>query len=191
MQKGREADLTAAIAAARALIDAAKRPVALVSSWGSNEELAAFSAALGTRFRALVKPDRLAEPGERIEDDILIRADKNPNTRAAVALFGDAPVAFDEGTDLVLVWGDGFDFVRLPHHAKTILLGAFVAPENGHADVFFPVSVQSERAGHYTNFEGKVSAFSPCFPRPPTVVDAETLFARLGTPVAARSGAAA
>ena len=191
MQKGREADLTAAIAAARALIDAAQRPVALVSSWGSNEELAAFKAALGTRFRTLVKPDRLAEPGERIEDDILIRADKNPNTRAAVALFGDAPVAIDEGTDLVLVWGDGFDFARLPRHAKTILLSAFVAPENGHADVFFPVSVQSERAGHYTNFEGKVSAFSPCFPKPPKVVDAETLFARLGTPVAARSGAAA
>jgi NADH-quinone oxidoreductase subunit G len=184
-------DLATAVAQARALIDTARRPVALVSSWGSNEELEAFRSALAGRFRVYVKSDREAEPGERVEDDILIRADKNPNTRAAVALFGDAPIAFDEGTDLVLVWGDGFDFAKLPRHAKTLLLGSFVAPENGHADVFFPISVQTERAGHYTNFEGMVGAFTPCFPKPPKVVDAETLFARLGTPVAARSGATA
>ena len=37
------------------------------------------------------------------------------------------------------------------------------APENGHADVFLPISIQTERAGHYTNFDGVVSAFEPCF----------------------------
>jgi len=191
MLKGREVDLAAAVAQARALIDAARHPVALASSWGSNEELEAFRASLAGRFRVFVKSDRAAAPGEPIEDDLLIRADKNPNTRAAVALFGDAPVAFDQSTDLVLVWGEGFDFAKLPRHARTILLSPFVAPENGHADAFFPISAQTERAGHYTNFEGKVSAFSPCFAKPASVVDAETLFARLGTPAAVRSGAAA
>ena len=38
-------------------------------------------------------------------------------------------------------------------------------PENGHADVFIPISIQTERRGHYTNFEGVVSAFEPCFRR--------------------------
>ena len=49
MQKGKPAPLGDAIAAARRLIREANRPAALVSSWGSNEELAAFKAALGDR----------------------------------------------------------------------------------------------------------------------------------------------
>ena len=38
--------------AARRLIEAAKRPLALVSTWASNEELAAFKRALGARVLA-------------------------------------------------------------------------------------------------------------------------------------------
>jgi NADH-quinone oxidoreductase subunit G len=41
--------------------------------------------------------------------------------------------------------------------------------------------VQTERDGHYTNFEGTVSAFRACFARKPGVVDAEFLFAALAT----------
>ena len=58
-----------------------------MSSWGSNEELAAFKQALGGRFAAFVKQDWSPQPGERLDDDLLIRADKNPNTAAARALF--------------------------------------------------------------------------------------------------------
>ena len=79
----------------------------------------------------------------------------------------------------MLVWGEGFDFARLPAGAKVVYLNAYLQPENGHADVFFPLSVQTERAGHYTNFQGVVSAFEPCFPKKPTVADAETLFAAM------------
>ncbi len=82
-------------------------------------------------------------------------------------------------TDLVLVWGEGFDFSRLPANAKIIFLNAWLQPENGHADVFFPISVQTERGGHYTNFQGTVSAFEPCFAKGPGVVDAEAVFAAL------------
>jgi NADH-quinone oxidoreductase subunit G len=180
MLKGRPVALDAATAAARQLIADAKRPVALVSSWGSNEELAAFKAALGARFTAFVKQDWLPQPGERVADDLLIRADKNPNGAAARALFGDAPVAFPAGTDLVLVWGEGTDFAALPPQAAVVLLNAFLAPENGHADVFLPISIQTERAGHYTNFAGVVSAFEPCFPKAATVAHAADLFAALG-----------
>ncbi len=184
MHKGRPVELQAAMANARALIGAAKRPVALVSSWGSNEELAAFKAALGQRFACHVKSDWLPATGEVIEDELLIKPDKNPNGAAARALFpalpADAQAAFPPDTDLVLVWGEGFSFAQLPPSAKIIYFNSYLQPENGHADVFLPISVQTERSGHYTNFQGTVSAFEPCFAKRAGVVDAETLFAALG-----------
>ena len=152
-----------------------------MSNWGSNEELRAFKQALGARFAAFVKRDCAPEPGETVEDDILIRADKNPNTFGAHAQFTeqDDGTALDDATDLVLIWGEGFDFARIPAKAKVIFLNSYLAPENGHADAFIPISLQTERRGHYTNFEGTVSAFEPCFPTKQTVADAEALFAAL------------
>ncbi len=177
MLKGRPVELAAAIAQARELIAHARQPVALVSSWGSNEELAAFRELLGARFTSFVKSDWMPIAGEVIQDDVLIKADKNPNRRAAQALFGNAPVTFAEGTDLVLVWGEGFDFANLPRAAHVIFLNSYLQPENGHADVFLPLSVQTERNGHYTNFAGHVSEFVACFAKKPGVADAEALFA--------------
>jgi NADH-quinone oxidoreductase subunit G len=181
MLKGTPVALELALDAARALIASARRPVALVSSWASNEELAAFKATLANRFACFVKTDWLPQPGERVEDDVLIKADKNPNSKAARALFGNAPIAFPDGTDLVFVWGEGFDFTRLPRGAGVIFLNSYLQPENGHADVFLPISVQTERGGRYTNFEGTVSRFEACFARKATVSDAERLFAALAT----------
>jgi NADH-quinone oxidoreductase subunit G len=179
MTKGREVALSAALTAARALIDKARHPVALVSSWGSNEELQALQAALGDRFSCFVKADHQPVDGEVVQDDLLIRADKNPNGRPARELFGGRPVQFAADTDLVLVWGEGADFAALPRGVPVIFLNAFLAPENGHADVFFPVSVLTERRGHFTNFEGVVSAFEPCFAKPAGVVDAQAVFEAL------------
>jgi len=183
MQKGKPVELQVALASARALVMAAHRPVALVSSWASNEELAAFKAALGARFACFVKADQQPAPGEPLQDDLLIRADKNPNTAAARALFpplpADAREAFPSGCDLVLVWGEGFSFAQLPPQAKIIYLNSWLQPENGHADVFLPISVMTERCGHYTNFQGVVSGFEACFEKRPGVQDAEALFAAL------------
>jgi NADH-quinone oxidoreductase subunit G len=182
MRKGQPVDLTDAIAAARRLVDAARHPVALVSSWGSNEELAAFRSLLGERFTAYVKDDHVPAPGEPLQDDFLIRADKNPNGTAARALYASLPkdpTAALEGADLMLVWGEGFALDRLPPTARCVLLDAYAQPEHAAADVFIPLSIQTERRGHYTNFAGVVSAFEPCFPKPPTAMDAEALFATL------------
>ena len=183
MLKGKPADAAQALAAARALLDAARNPVALVSSWGSNEELAAFQRALGARLRCFVKPDSQAADGERLHDDVLIRPDKNPNTAGARQYFdalpADARSAFAPDTDLVLVWGEGFNFALLPPKARIVYLNSYLQPENGHADVFLPISVQTERSGHYTNFEGVVSAFEACFARPAGVADAQALFEAL------------
>ena len=184
MRQGRTVPLAEALAAARTLIARAHRPVALVSSWGSDEELRACQAALGGRFTTFVKADHQPADGEVVEDALLIRADKNPNGHTARALFGDAPAPqaapdFPPGTDLLLVWGEGTDFARLPRGVPVIFLNAFLAPENGHAQVFFPTSLHTERAGHFTNVEGVTSAFSPCFPPPAGVVHAEAVFQAL------------
>ena len=89
MLKGRPVPAAEALDAARRLIGAARHPVALVSNWGSNEELEAFKRYLGEVFHSHVKRDWQPEEGERIEDDLLIRADKNPNTAKARELFDD------------------------------------------------------------------------------------------------------
>jgi NADH-quinone oxidoreductase subunit G len=183
MQKGKPVELPAAIDAARDLIGKARHAVALVSSWGSNEELAAFKDALAGRFAIFVKRDHVPEAGEPLQDDLLIRPDKNPNAAGARALFGESSMrepAFSADTDLVLVWGEGCHFAQLPPGASIIFLNSYLAPENGHADVFIPLSIQTERAGHYTNFAGVVSGFARCFDKAATVADAQELFAALG-----------
>jgi NADH-quinone oxidoreductase subunit G len=181
MRKGRAVALDEALAAARELIGRARHPVALVSSWASDEELAAFGDALGRRFSCFVKDDHLPAEGEVVEDELLIRADKNPNGRAARERFGHRAVQFLPDTDLVLVWGEGCDFGRLPRGVPVIFLNAFLAPENGHAEVFFPTSVHTERDGHFTNADGVRSAFSRCFDRPGGAVDAEQVFRALAS----------
>ena len=186
LQKGKPVSVATAIAAARTLIAGAKQPVALVSTWASNEELAEFKRLLGSRFTTFVKRDCVAQPGEVVADDLLIRADKNPNTATAEALFGTAPIAFPPGTDLVLVWGEGFNFAQLPRGVRVVYLSSFLAPENGYADVFLPQSVQTERSGHYTNFEGVVSPFERCFVKGRDVLDpleTFTALASVGVPV--------
>ncbi len=188
MLKGKPAALAAAIDAARELLAKAKRPVALISSWGSNEELTAFKKALGERVTCFVKQDWLPAPGERLDDELLIRADKNPNTATARSLFGDAAPSFAADTDLVLVWGEGFDFTQLPRAARVIFLNSYLQPENGFADVFVPISIQTERAGHYTNFAGVTSRFEACFAKKPAVAHAEQLFAALATTASSRQG---
>jgi NADH-quinone oxidoreductase subunit G len=183
MLKGRPVTTAAALDEARRLIGAARHPVALVSTWGSNEELEAMKRSLGEVFHCCVKRDWLPQEGERIEDDLLIRADKNPNSAKARELFHDhGEPRYHDGTDLVLVWGEGYDYARIPAGARVILLGSYLAPENGHADVFLPISVQTERSGHYTNFQGVVSRFEQCFDKAPGVSHAEELFRALAAP---------
>jgi NADH-quinone oxidoreductase subunit G len=190
MLGGKAVDTTAAVDRAHALLAAARHPVALVSSWASNEELDAFANELGERFASLVKADRLPQPGEPLRDDFIIREDKNPNTRGALARF---PEAYSPDTrlpadcDLLLVWGEGFDLANKPPRAKTLVLDAWDNPGQSSADVFIPLSIQTERRGTYTNFEGRLGAFEACFPRAEGVVDAEALFAALAAPEVARA----
>jgi NADH-quinone oxidoreductase subunit G len=187
MIAGTPVALEAAIDAARRLTANARQPLALVSNWGSNEELQAFKDALAERFAVRIKLDRSARPGEVVADDLLIRPDKNPNSAGARKLFPDAApwtansnaVALDRQYDLVLAWGEGFDLACVPTGVPVIVLNAYAEKQNEQAAVFLPISIQTERRGHYTSFAGLVNGFEPCFEKAPTVAHAEALFAAL------------
>jgi NADH dehydrogenase/NADH:ubiquinone oxidoreductase subunit G len=87
--------------------------------------------------------------------------------------------------DVVLVWGEGASASMLPPGARVIRLEAYAQPYLAQADVFIPISIQTERSGHYTNFEGVVSPFAALFTARPTVAHAETVFAALAEAVQA------
>lgn len=186
MVQGMPVPLDEAVERATMLLQGARKVVALVSSWGSNEELAAFAMAfasrLGSSLTAYTKADHLPQPGETVEDHLLIKADKNPNLTAAAARF---PLVPDDmagalvGADVVLVWGEGVPQSVLPAGATIVRLDGYAHDHNAAAHVFIPLSIQTERAGHYTNFEGTVTPFTACFEPKAPVAHAEQLFAQL------------
>jgi len=93
------------------------------------------------------------------------------------------------GADVVLVWGEGVAQTALPPGATIIRLDGYAHEHNAQAHVFIPLSIQTERSGHYTNFEGTVTAFEACFAPKAPVAHAAELFARLaGVPQLAEAG---
>lgn len=186
MVQGRAVDLAQATAQATKVLAEARRVVALVSSWGSNEELAAFAAAfaskLGSSMTAFSKADHFPQPGEVVEDHLLIKADKNPNLTAAQALFpvwSENTIGALTEADVVLVWGEGVSPEQIPTGVSVIRLEAYAQPYHATADVLIPLSIQTERHGHYTNYAGTVTPFAACFAPKAPVAHAEQLFAQL------------
>jgi len=180
---GVPASLDQAVDRARTLLAEAKSPAAMVSAQASNEELDAFAAlakALGPRLRIYVREDCHAAPGEVLEDQILIKADKNPNSFGVRERFGssrlDAAAAGQH--DLVLIWGEWQEPVDLGT-ATVIHLAAFAAAEPQNPDVLIPLSTHFERSGTYCNFEGKHNRFDQVFEKPEFALHATDLFARL------------
>ncbi|MBL0939477.1 MAG: (2Fe-2S)-binding protein [Gemmatimonadaceae bacterium] len=178
--------LEAALDRAAGLIAGAKKGVVLVSSWASNEELealrSAFADRLSSNWSARVKFDHVPQPGETVEDDILITSDKNPNRRGALALFGDAGTDLAGamlGADVVLVWGEGVNDADIPAGAQVVRLGSYAQDAAARSDVFVPISIQTERSGHYTNVNGVITAFAACFAPKGSVVHAADVFAAI------------
>jgi NADH-quinone oxidoreductase subunit G len=172
-----------AVERARTLLAEAKSPAAMVSAQASNEELDAFASlakALGTRLRIYVREDCHAAPGEVVEDKLLIKADKNPNSFGVRERFGstylDAAVAGQH--DLILIWGEWHESVDLGA-ATVIHLTAFAAAGPQKPEVLIPLSTPFERSGTFCNFEGKHNRFDAVFEKPPFAQHATDLFARL------------
>jgi NADH-quinone oxidoreductase subunit G len=176
--EGREASWDEAIGRARGLLAAARSPAALVSAHASNEELDVFAKYLAKRFRVYARQDRLPAEGEVVEDALLIKADKNPNSAGIHARFAAPPMPADAEHDLVLVWGElgeGIAFGR----ARVVHLTAFGPATAARADVALPISTHFERSGTFTNFAGQLNRFEPVFDPPPRVLDAADVFRRL------------
>jgi NADH-quinone oxidoreductase subunit G len=172
---GERATVAEALAAARRLLSAARRPAALVSAHASNEELDAFAALLGSRMQVYAHEDCVPASGEVVEDRLLIRADKNPNRHGVVSRFGWRTFDVGAGHDTVLVWGE---------LAATLPLGGVAwihltpsgTPAAAPAAVVFPISNTFERSGSFTNFEGKRNVFDAVFDKPASVEHATDIF---------------
>jgi NADH-quinone oxidoreductase subunit G len=138
------------------------------------------------------------------EDDLLIRADKNPNTRGAELIGLDGDVAAILAATrarrvrcLVVFDHDLFDSAwpqaevrgALEAAEALIFVGTNANATSGLAHVVLPAAVWVERDGTFTNFEGRVQRFRPALPplgdaRPVWDIVAEVV-AALGAPVAA------
>jgi NADH-quinone oxidoreductase subunit G len=181
MLHGAPATVDEVLEAARRLLAQANKPAALVSAQASNEELDAFAVALGKRLKVYTREDCKAEPHEVLQDDFLIRADKNPNTNGVQRRFGSAPFLASQAHDhdLFLVWGEWEDYAILGP-APVIHLTAYANRSDATAAVRIPISTTFERDGTFCNFEGKLNRFDRVFERPPLVQHAGEVFARLG-----------
>ena len=182
MLRGAPAPLDAALAQAGVLLAEAKRPAAFASAQASNEELealASLAATVGERLTVYVREDCQPAPGEVIEDDLLIKADKNPNSFTARQRFGTAGFAPGNGNhDVILLWGECQDYTRFGE-ATLIHLAPYATQGPRQPEVFIPLSTSFERSGTFCNFEGKVNRFEKVFDKPPGVQHAQDVFARL------------
>jgi NADH-quinone oxidoreductase subunit G len=126
--------------------------------------------------QAYVRQDLQPAAGEVVEDQLLIRADKNPNTFGVQARFGGAAYDASAGHDLVIVWGEFESFAALGD-VRVIHLASFGAASA--AEVMLPISTTFERSGSFSNFEGKTTAFTAVFDKAPAVTHAADFFRSL------------
>ena len=116
---------------------------------------------------------------EALEDDFLIRADKNPNSHGVQALFPNRPYDVSAGHDVLLVWGDQVEYGSFGN-AHVIHLASFDSQPENNAYVLIPISTSLERSGTFSNFEGKQNRFEKVFDKPRLVEHASEIFGRLG-----------
>jgi NADH-quinone oxidoreductase subunit G len=181
--RGVPSSVDEAVNRARSLLAEARAPAAMVSAHASNEELDAFALlarAFGSRLSIYAREDCHAAPGEVVEDDLLIKADKNPNSFGVRERFGSTQLdaAAASRHDLFLIWGEWHESVSLSG-AAVIHLTAFAPAESHAADVLIPLSTSFERSGTFSNFEGTRNRFEKVFEKPALSQHATELFARL------------
>ena len=152
----------------------------LASPQMSNEDLWALRRlldALGAIHHDFAVPPR--EPGE--DDKLLIRADKNPNTRGArLAGLGPGAGGLDAGGILDAAAAKKIKLLWVLHHDLTasgfapsrvsaalagadtvVFQGTNASPTSERAALVLPSAAYAERDGTFTNFEGRVQRFRP------------------------------
>ena len=149
------------------------------SNQGSNEDVYLFSALLRGVLQAGAlagKSDIPADGYQVVEDEILIRADKNPNTKG-LELFGGLTTNASSVLDaakagkvkVLVVWGRGFERAlgdKAPEVLAKVETVIYIgAHEPAHrADIVLPTVSWAEKEGTFTNFEGVVQRFESAVP---------------------------
>jgi len=157
-----------------ALEDGGRNSVVVIASpQSTNEDLfitrKLFREDLGLSQIYFRVPDR----NPKTEDNFLLRADKNPNTRGATAIFSD-PVAFDPNDwskigprkeyllllifehDLFNELGASVASNLLQQFDYVIYQGSNANETSAQADLILPSATYAETEGTFTNFEGRV-----------------------------------
>jgi NADH-quinone oxidoreductase subunit G len=155
----------------------------LVSPRMSNEDLWALRRlldGLGVANRDFAVPPR--EPGE--DDTLLIRADKNPNTRGATLLgLGPGPGGLDAGGILDAAAQKKVKCLWVLHHDLTasgfaaarvsaalegaemlVFQGTTASLTSARAALILPSAAYAETDGTFTNFQGRVQRFRAAMP---------------------------
>ncbi len=169
---------------------------AVVDATSTNEE----AFALKQFMKTAIGSDRIAmlnwsPPGASGDDDLLIRANKNSNTRglAALGLSADgldtlaAAVASGElkmliafRADLVRALGEE-EFVKRFGALDYMLVLSTDANETCQmANQVWPIAAYPEIDGSFTNFQGRVQRINAAFPPPGNAIAGIEAIARLG-----------
>jgi len=168
---------------------------AVVDATSTNEE----AFALKQFMKTAIGSDRIAmlswsPPGVSGDDDLLLRANKNPNTRGLAALgipagldglasavaSGELKMLITFRADLVRALGEE-EFVRRFGALDYMLVLSTDANETCQmANQVWPIAAYPEIDGSFTNFKGRVQRIRAAFPPPGNAIDGVEAIARLG-----------
>lgn len=139
----------------------------IVSSHATNEELTAMSKMceiVGIK-QIFTKADREVQPElqEVEQDNILIQADKTPNSAGVKKAFPNAkPVSalVPNSVKYILVWGPNTPTEALGG-SQIILLSAYDDKVIKNPSIAIAGRIAAEKSGSFTNCDGKVQRFKP------------------------------
>ncbi|MGK5094222.1 2Fe-2S iron-sulfur cluster-binding protein [Deltaproteobacteria bacterium TL4] len=176
LYNGKSESLEKVLNETKTLMKNAAKPAVVISLYGSNEEMKACQEAFDAKWKFVFKDERTLEKDEPVEDDLLIRKNKNPNLQTAKGLFKETGKEELASADVVLVWGSGFDLKWIKPSAKVIYLTSFKDTLVDKASIAIPISTMLEQSGSFTNFENKTQKFEQVFEKPDTVYRAADIF---------------
>lgn len=181
MKDGRRtvASLDTVLEVAGRIVAAPKRAV-LVTPWLTNEDafvLAKLLEAGGPLAGAKIYLGGRA-PG--VEDEILRKADKNPNRKGVETIFAAKGLTLQpvedfspQGIESLLVFGDEHDLdegtvAKLGEVPNRVVMGGFKNALWDLATVFLPTRIPFEKDGSFTNFDGRVQRIHRAIKASPT-----------------------
>ena len=169
---------------------------AIVDAHSTNEE----AFALKHLMKEVIGSDRIAAlswspPGASGDDDLLIRANKNPNTRGLAAMgiesealtpMGDAAAAGNlkmlivMRADLVRTMGEPEFVKRFGPLDYMVVLDTDANETCQMANQVLPIATYPESGGTFTNFKGQVQRLNPAFDPPGHARAATEVIAMIG-----------